>query len=66
MSITLDKLEILPEEFAIVKDQVRQIAYRKWQAAGSPRHQALKFWLEAEQEWIEHDYVPHRDDLARR
>jgi hypothetical protein len=64
MSLSLETLELLPEELEAVKEKVRRLAYRHWEAAGSPPNEALRFWLQAEQEWIEHEYTPHRDDLA--
>ena len=31
-------------------EQIRQLAYRKWEAAGSPPGDGVPFWLEAERE----------------
>ena len=36
------------------------MAYFKWQDAGSPDEDPIKFWREAELEWIEYYYVPDR------
>ncbi|HJX11206.1 MAG TPA: DUF2934 domain-containing protein [Candidatus Binatia bacterium] len=59
MSPTLETLELSPEELELSKEAVRKIAYFKWLDAGQPEGE-LEFWLQAEQEWIEHNYVPHR------
>ena len=65
MSIALETLELVPEELSVVKDQVRKLAYEKWEGSGRPWGGELGFWLKAEREWIERDYAPHRDDLSR-
>ena len=31
-------------------EQIRQMAYRKWEAAGKPHGDDLRFWLQAERE----------------
>jgi hypothetical protein len=31
-------------------ENIRQLAYRKWEAAGKPAGDGLGFWLEAERE----------------
>lgn len=49
-----------PEELASSKDAVRTRAYFSWLDAGYPDRRQLEFWIEAEREWIEHNYVPHR------
>jgi hypothetical protein len=44
----------LPERLAAgetaPEDQVRPLAYRKWQEAGSPASDGVEFWLAAENE----------------
>jgi hypothetical protein len=60
----LDTLELIPEELDRAKQRVRALAYAKWQAAGRAFDGSLKFWLEAERQWIEHEYTPHRDDTV--
>lgn len=60
MFVTLETLELTPEELAICKDAVHKMAYLKWVDAGCPDQGQLEFWLQAEREWIEHNYVPHR------
>jgi len=60
MSITLERLECTPEELELHKEAVRKMAYRRWRAAGCPEYAELDFWLDAEREWIERSYVPHR------
>jgi len=59
--MNLESLELTEEELQIAKEQVRQIAYAKWQRAGCPPGDPLVFWREAELEWIEYEYVPDRE-----
>lgn len=35
---------------AVSDDEVRQLAYAKWQAAGCPECDGIEFWLEAERD----------------
>lgn len=37
-----------PERDEATGDQIRRLAYRKWEAAGSPPGDGVAFWLEAE------------------
>ena len=62
MGITLEMLDLLPDEIKRAQARVKRMAYEKWQEAGCPAGQSLKFWREAECEWIEYEYVPHRLD----
>ena len=57
---TLDTLLLTDEERRAAKVQVEQMAYFRWQDAGCPQDDALRFWCEAELEWMEYFYVPHR------
>lgn len=69
MQPSLDSLILTPDELHAAKEQVRRMAYLKWQAAGCPPNEALRFWLEAELEWIEYRYIPDRyppDEVAMR
>jgi hypothetical protein len=59
-AITLDSLELTPEELERSREAIRNSAHRKWLDAGCPRCDDLEFWLSAERDWIEHCYVPHR------
>ena len=59
----LDDLVLTPAELEVAKKQVREMAYGKWQSAGSPDGAAEEFWADAELEWIEYVYVPNRDSL---
>jgi hypothetical protein len=34
----------------VIDDAIRRLAYRKWEAAGRPIDNGLKFWLEAQRE----------------
>ncbi|MCE9548484.1 MAG: DUF2934 domain-containing protein [Planctomycetia bacterium] len=63
MSTTLTTLELLPDEMAAARERIRVLAYEKWLEAGAPDDNSLSFWVDAERAWIEHEYVPHRDDL---
>ena len=60
MTVTLETLEMTPEEQESSKDAVQNMAYFKWLDAGCPDCGQLEFWLAAEREWIEHHYVPRR------
>jgi hypothetical protein len=66
MCVTLDTLELTSDELDHAKERVRHIAYLKWHDAGCPFNGSLEFWLEAERQWIEHEYAPHRDDTVLR
>lgn len=56
----LDDLDLTPAERAKAEECVREMAYCHWKRAGCPPGQDLRFWSEAEQEWIQYQYVPHR------
>jgi len=60
MTVTLETLELTPEELNSSKDAVQKMAYFNWLEAGCPDCGQLEFWLKAERQWIEHNYVPHR------
>ncbi len=60
MSVTLENLELTPQELESCKDIVRRMAYFHWLDAGQPEGAELDSWLKAESEWFEHDYVPYR------
>jgi hypothetical protein len=60
MPVTLDTLELPPAQLEACQDEVRRMAYFRWLDAGAPAEGQLDFWLEAENEWIEFNYVPHR------
>jgi Protein of unknown function (DUF2934) len=36
-------------------DEIRHLAYQKWEAAGQPFCDGVQFWLEAESELLHHD-----------
>ena len=65
---SLDSLPLDEHEIEAAKDEIRSIAFNKWQLAGCPDDSDVDFWIEAEVEWIEFRYVPHRypDDPSRR
>lgn len=56
----LDDLDLTPEERAKAEESIRCLAYCHWKQAGGPPNEDLRFWHEAEQEWILFQYVPHR------
>ena len=60
MSVTLETLEMTPPEREACRDAVRKRAYFNWLDAGCPDCREFEFWLAAERNWIEHNYVPHR------
>ena len=68
MDQCLDLLQLTDNELMTAKQQVRESAYFKWKAAGCPEGDSLRFWLEAELEWVEYCYVPdrYRADGRRR
>jgi hypothetical protein len=66
MCVTLETLELTHDELERAKDRVRKLAYLKWEAAGRPYDGRKKLWHEAERQWIEHEYTPHRDDTVPR
>lgn len=66
MTVTLDTLELTPEELAACKEAVKRLAYINWRNAACPEGRDLDFWLSAEREWIEHCYVPDRPCDGKR
>lgn len=61
-TITLDSLELTAEERRRCQEAIRCMAYEKWVRAGQPDGDGREFWMQAEREWIERCYVPHRLD----
>ena len=59
---SLDSLLLNEDELQEARRQVQEMAYYKWQHAGCPVGQELRFWLEAELEWVEYYYVPDREN----
>jgi hypothetical protein len=60
MDVTLDSLSLNQEHLQAAREEIRRNAYFKWQKAGCPEGDPLRFWCEAEYEWIEFQYVPDR------
>lgn len=61
MCLTLDTLELTEEETRAAREEVRRLAYLKWEQAGcSHLVDPSQFWCDAEQEWIDFYYVPDR------
>lgn len=56
----LDSLILTREELNIARSQVEEMAYYRWLYAGCPAGEDLRFWLEAELEWVGYRYCPHR------
>ena len=61
MAVTLESLELTPEEREARRDIIRRMAYFNWLNAGCPQGDELTFWAKAEREWLEHSFVPHRE-----
>ena len=57
---SLDALFLTEDEYQLALSQVRHWAYLKWLDAGRPVGKDKDFWLEAETEWVESQYVPER------
>jgi hypothetical protein len=60
MSVSLESLEMGPQELQSCRDAVQKMAYFNWLDAGCPASGQLEFWLKAQRDWIEHNYVPRR------
>jgi hypothetical protein len=60
MAVNLESLELDPDKLEWAREEVRKLAFQKWEEAGSPPESDTDFWLLAEREWIEHNYVPDR------
>lgn len=58
--MTLDQLPLSNAEREAAEAEIRQEAYLKWEQAGRPDGDGLRFWQQAELEWIEYRYVPNR------
>ena len=56
----LDSLMLTENERQAAKEEIEVLAYFEWEKAGRPANASLKFWLEAELEWMEYRYVPDR------
>lgn len=59
-TVSLESLELTPDELARSREAIRQMAYENWLNAGRLAGDGLQYWLQAEQNWIENCYVPHR------
>lgn len=46
-----------------LSDAIRELAYTKWQQAGSPPGDGREFWLEAEQEVLELERASHEEEI---
>jgi Protein of unknown function (DUF2934) len=62
--MNLELLELSETERTAAREQIRRMAFLKWQDAGCPLSDPCHFWREAEREWIEYYYVPDRSNLV--
>jgi hypothetical protein len=60
MCVSLENIELSAEQRDSARCQVREWAFERWRSDGSPPGDGIQYWLEAEQEWISHNYVPPR------
>ncbi len=60
MAVTLETLELTPEELEARRETIRRMAYFNWLNAHCPQGDGQQFWLKAEQDWLDYCYVPHR------
>ena len=60
MQPSLNCLILTEPEREIARRAIQEMAYFKWLEAGCPDDGTLKFWLDAEKEWVEYCYVPDR------
>jgi hypothetical protein len=60
MPVGLESLQMSDERRAAAQEEIQRNAYFKWQNAGCPEGDSMRFWREAEYEWIEFNYVPDR------
>jgi hypothetical protein len=44
-----------PDNLDVSEDDIRQLAYRKWEEAGRPDGDGTEFWLQAERE-LKHSF----------
>jgi hypothetical protein len=64
--MTIDTLELTQEGRDKARQEIEGMAYRAWERAGRPDGESLRFWHEAENEWIRFYYVPDRSLQGRR
>ena len=60
MYLSLDALVLTDSARNLARREIETLAYAKWEQAGRPDGTDMRFWLEAESEWIEYRYVPQR------
>jgi hypothetical protein len=60
MPLTIDSLELTDEKRKLAREDIQRMAYLAWERAGRPESDPLRFWQEAEGEWIRFHYVPDR------
>jgi hypothetical protein len=61
LDCTLDCLVLSRARREAARDEIRKNAYFKWVDAGRPVEDPLKFWREAELEWIEFKHIPEQE-----
>ncbi len=60
MNVTLESLDLSPDQLRSSRELIEKMAYANWIEAGSPDGRHLEFWVQAERCWIERYYVPQR------
>ena len=48
---------VSPQPSVPTPDEIRQLAYAKWETAGKPPGDGSDFWLQAEKELLDHNVV---------
>jgi len=49
-AVTISQADIIQASKTVDENQIRELAYLKWQAAGKPPSDGVQFWLEAEKQ----------------
>lgn len=60
MVTDLSCLEMSEARREEARQEIQKMAYFKWVDAGCPECDPLKYWREAELQWIGSEYVPDR------
>jgi hypothetical protein len=54
-----------PKAHLVSAEDIRLYAYRKWETAGKPTGDGIKFWLEAEQELVPQTHAASAHDHSQ-
>jgi hypothetical protein len=57
---------VSPQPSVPTSDEIRQLAYEKWEAAGKPPGDGSDFWLQAEKELLDRNVVGGSPVRTRR